>query len=103
MEEKLRRARASGIKVSALWCQDWQGIRMTPYGKQLFWNWRYDESLYPDLPVSSRNFIGWASSSWGTSTPTSPVMEPSTGEGGARVLRQGSGERRGVHHALHHL
>jgi alpha-glucosidase len=50
VEEKLRRARASGIKVSALWCQDWQGIRMTPYGKQLFWNWRYDESLYPDLP-----------------------------------------------------
>ncbi len=50
VEEKLRRALESGIKVSALWCQDWQGIRMTPYGKQLFWNWRYDESLYPDLP-----------------------------------------------------
>lgn len=48
--EKLRRALDAGIKVTALWCQDWQGIRMTTYGKQLFWNWQYDGSLYPDLP-----------------------------------------------------
>jgi len=47
---KLGIARAAGIPVVALWCQDWQGIRMTPYGKQLFWNWAYDPSLYPELP-----------------------------------------------------
>jgi alpha-glucosidase len=50
VEEKLEGALATGIKVAALWCQDWQGIRMTPYGKQLFWNWDYDRKLYPDLP-----------------------------------------------------
>ena len=47
---KLETARRAGIPVVALWCQDWQGIRMTPYGKQLFWNWAYDPSLYPELP-----------------------------------------------------
>jgi alpha-glucosidase len=50
VEASLDKALAAGIKVGALWCQDWQGIRMTPYGKQLFWNWKYDEELYPDLP-----------------------------------------------------
>lgn len=50
VEEKLEKALSAGIRVSALWCQDWQGIRMTPYGKQLFWNWEYDRNLYPDLP-----------------------------------------------------
>ncbi len=48
--QKLEHALAAGIPISALWCQDWQGIRMTPYGKQLFWNWDYDRALYPDLP-----------------------------------------------------
>lgn len=48
--QKLKDALAAGIPVSAIWCQDWQGIRMTPYGKQLFWNWDYDRALYPDLP-----------------------------------------------------
>lgn len=51
---KLDAALGAGIPVTALWCQDWQGIRMTPYGKQLFWNWSYDRTLYPDLP----GFIG---------------------------------------------
>jgi len=50
VEAKLEKALAAGIQVTALWCQDWQGIRMTPYGKQLFWNWEYDATLYPDLP-----------------------------------------------------
>lgn len=48
VEGKLERALAAGLRVGALWCQDWQGIRMTPYGKQLFWNWECDEDLYPD-------------------------------------------------------
>ncbi len=50
VEEKLNRALEAGIPVTAVWCQDWQGIRITPYGKQLFWNWQYDKQLYPDLP-----------------------------------------------------
>jgi len=50
VEAKLEKALAAGIHVTALWCQDWQGIRMTPYCKQLYWNWEYDANLYPDLP-----------------------------------------------------
>ena len=53
VEEKIEKARSKGIKVGAVWCQDWQGIRYTSFGKQLFWNWKFDENLYPDLP----NFI----------------------------------------------
>jgi alpha-glucosidase len=38
------------IKLNAVWCQDWEGINMTCQGKQLFWNWEYDDVLYPNLP-----------------------------------------------------
>lgn len=44
--EKLREA---GAMLTGVWTQDWQGIRMTPTGKRLFWNWQVDESLYPRL------------------------------------------------------
>ncbi|TXT60149.1 MAG: alpha-glucosidase [Promethearchaeota archaeon] len=48
--EKLGKALDKDMNVCALWCQDWQGIRFTDFGKQLFWDWKYDESLYPNLP-----------------------------------------------------
>jgi sulfoquinovosidase len=48
--EKLGKALDKNMNVCALWCQDWQGIRFTDFGRQLFWDWKYDESLYPDLP-----------------------------------------------------
>ncbi len=47
---KIKKALQHGVKVSAVWCQDWQGIRYTSFGKQLFWDWKYDEKIYPDLP-----------------------------------------------------
>jgi len=47
---KLNRMIAAGVKISGLWCQDWEGIRKTSFGKQLMWNWCYDEKLYPSLP-----------------------------------------------------
>lgn len=50
VEEKLARARAQGVPVAAVWAQDWEGIRMTSFGKQLRWDWRYDRQLYPELP-----------------------------------------------------
>ena len=40
-----------GIKVAAVWCQDWAGVRYTSFGKRLNWNWRYDKELYPELPA----------------------------------------------------
>ncbi|MCG8417121.1 MAG: alpha-glucosidase [Proteobacteria bacterium] len=50
VDKKLRRARKKGVEVAALWAQDWEGIRITSFGKQLRWNWKYDHELYKDLP-----------------------------------------------------
>jgi alpha-glucosidase len=33
--------------VSAFWLQDWQGQRVTSFGKQLWWNWEADKDRYP--------------------------------------------------------
>ncbi|MBZ4654606.1 MAG: family 31 glycosyl hydrolase, alpha-glucosidase [Peptococcaceae bacterium] len=52
--DKLKKAQEHGLKVTALWCQDWQGKRITSFGKQLMWNWKYDENMYPDLPETIR-------------------------------------------------
>ena len=40
-----------GVKVAAVWCQDWAGVRYTSFGKRLKWNWRYNPELYPNLPA----------------------------------------------------
>ncbi|TFG28429.1 MAG: alpha-glucosidase, partial [Promethearchaeota archaeon] len=53
VEKKIEKAINAGVDLAAVWCQDWQGIRMTSFGQQLFWNWEYDTKRYPDLP----NFI----------------------------------------------
>lgn len=47
--EKLKAAKEHGMKVAGLWAQDWQGIRVTSFGKRLCWNWIWDSSLYPGL------------------------------------------------------
>ncbi len=51
VEEKIKIAEKAGIKICAVWCQDWQGIRMTSFGQQLFWNWKHDDTRYPNLPI----------------------------------------------------
>ncbi|MFX0069477.1 MAG: alpha-glucosidase [Candidatus Hermodarchaeota archaeon] len=50
VDHKIKNALDAGIKVNAVWCQDWQGIRMTSFGQQLFWNWEYEKERYPNLP-----------------------------------------------------
>ena len=45
------RAVEKGIKVAAVWCQDWAGVRYTGFGKRLKWNWHFHPELYPDLPA----------------------------------------------------
>lgn len=47
---KVNTALDAGIKVNAAWIQDWEGRRVTAAGKQLYWNWEYDNDLYPNLP-----------------------------------------------------
>jgi alpha-glucosidase len=40
---------AAGAHVSGLWCEDWVGLRITSFGKRLFWDWQANEDRYPDL------------------------------------------------------
>jgi len=47
--EKLDRALSRGVRVAGVWAQDWEGIRMTSFGKRLMWNWVRDPELYPHL------------------------------------------------------
>ena len=47
--DKLRKARESGVKVAGIWAQDWEGRRVTSFGKRLMWNWQWDRKLYPGL------------------------------------------------------
>lgn len=49
MLDKLKTAKDYGFDVTGLWIQDWEGRRVTAAGKQLFWNWQWDEELYPGL------------------------------------------------------
>ncbi|KKI93548.1 alpha-xylosidase [Bacillus sp. SA1-12] len=49
VEEKLTRALNKGMKVAGVWCQDWQGKRITSFGKRLMWNWKWNENEYPEL------------------------------------------------------
>lgn len=50
LTDKLTTADAFGTKVAGVWCQDWEGRRVTAFGKQLMWNWVWDSELYPGLP-----------------------------------------------------
>ncbi|XP_035693945.1 sulfoquinovosidase-like [Branchiostoma floridae] len=47
--EHLRQAEKNGVKVSALWVQDWVGKLHTYMGKRLYWDWAWDKSWYPGL------------------------------------------------------
>ena len=40
---------AVGASISGLWIQDWSGKIQTPFGKRVFWNWRWNETWYPNL------------------------------------------------------
>ena len=47
--EMQRRCREGGLPVSAVWIQDWEGKRVTSFGKRLQWDWRWSRETYPDL------------------------------------------------------
>ena len=49
VEEKLRKMSECGTKIAGVWVQDWCGKRITSFGKRVFWNWKWNEQLYPDL------------------------------------------------------
>jgi alpha-glucosidase len=45
----LSQARQHGLAVSALWCEDWAGLRETSFGQRLFWDWRWQPERYRAL------------------------------------------------------
>lgn len=54
------------INVSGLWCQDWEGKKITSFGKRLFWDWKWDSDMYPnlqekleDLKKANIKFLGY--------------------------------------------
>jgi sulfoquinovosidase len=47
---RLETCLAAGARVSALWCEDWAGVRTTSFGTRLFWDWRWNPARYPNLP-----------------------------------------------------
>lgn len=50
LRKKYQEAKAKGIKVAALWAQDWCGHVVTSFGYQVYWNWSVDNDLYKGLP-----------------------------------------------------
>jgi len=54
----LRQAQDAGVKVSGLWCQDWAGHNYTSFGKRLYWNWKLNENVYPNLKEEIKKLNG---------------------------------------------
>ena len=51
MLDYLDQARDHDVAVSGMWIQDWSGKIVTGFGTRVFWNWRWNETWYPDLDV----------------------------------------------------
>lgn len=49
--DRLQRFLDAGVKVAAIWCEDWAGVRQTSFGTRLFWDWHWNPARYPDLPA----------------------------------------------------
>ncbi|MGL5042008.1 MAG: alpha-glucosidase [Culicoidibacterales bacterium] len=41
--------RANNVAVAGVFIQDWEGIRVTSFGKRLFWDWKWSSTIYPKL------------------------------------------------------
>ena len=49
LKKKYEQAKKDGVKIAALWAQDWCGHVITSFGYQVYWNWKADEVLYKGL------------------------------------------------------
>lgn len=54
VRQRLKTALDAGVKVSAIWSQDWEGINLTTFGTQLFWDWKWNgggrDVRFPNFP-----------------------------------------------------
>ncbi len=57
-ERKLNDAKDAGVKVNAIWCQDWSGVNETSFGKQVRWNWKASADLYGKLSSYIKDLNG---------------------------------------------
>jgi len=48
VNEAVEELEAADCPLAAVWIEDWCGLRTTPFGKRIWWNWVGDEALYPD-------------------------------------------------------
>lgn len=55
-----KRCLDAGLDVSAVWIQDWEGKRVTSFGKRLQWDWRWNREMYPGLDEVIRQDTGTA-------------------------------------------
>ena len=47
--DRLQNFLDADVKVAGLWCEDWVGLRITSFGKRLFWDWKWNPNRYPNL------------------------------------------------------
>ncbi len=58
MLDKVNACLERGTPITGVWIQDWEGRRVTAFGKQLMWNWEWDRELYPDLDKAIADLRG---------------------------------------------
>ena len=56
IQERLKQVKEENTPVAAVWAQDWEGVRVTPFGRQLWWNWQHDAERYPNIKQQCENF-----------------------------------------------
>ena len=66
----------NGIDTTGFWIQDWEGRRITAAGKQLYWNWEWDEELYPKLDEIIKDFNSQGKKVLGYINPFLAVEKP---------------------------
>lgn len=49
MLQRYTKARLNNVPVSGIWIQDWAGVLKTSFGSRLFWDWKWNQKLYPSM------------------------------------------------------
>ena len=48
VRQQIEKLDSADVPYTSLWIQDWPGIRKTPTGDRVWWNWEVDRKHYPD-------------------------------------------------------
>ena len=48
VRQQIEKLDSADVPYTSLWIQDWPGIRKTPTGDRVWWNWEVDRNHYPD-------------------------------------------------------